>query len=96
MSDYVGCMQVKHEHAERTNAPPEELSRLASETGAAADELAARTVLYEERFGPIKTSYTCPGKTLPPPMLKSLDDLACVHSGSPPPENPRPRFAPLR
>jgi hypothetical protein len=88
LSDYVSCMEVKHEHAERTNASPEVLTQLAAETSVAADELATRTASYERRFGPIKTAYTCPGTISPPPMLKSIDDLACVHSGSPPPEDP--------
>jgi len=88
LSDYASCTEVKHEHAASTSASPEELAQLASEMSAAADELAARTGSYEERFGPLKTSYTCPGKVASPPMIKSLDDLACVHSGSPPPVSP--------
>jgi len=86
---YASCTEVKHEHAASTTASPEELSQLASEMSAAADELAARTASYEKRFGPLRTSYTCPGKVFPPPLLKSIADLACVHSGSPPPESPQ-------
>ena len=88
LSDYASCTEVKHEHGASAGVSPEELAQLASEMSAAADQLATRMASYEERFGPLNTSYTCPGKVAPPPMLKSLDDLACVHSGSPPPESP--------
>jgi hypothetical protein len=86
LSDYASCTKVKHEHGGSTGASPEELSQLASEMSAAAGELAARTASYEERFGPLETPYTCPGKVLPPPFQKPGDDQ-CMHSGSPPPES---------
>jgi hypothetical protein len=100
LSDYASCTKVKHEHGASTSASAEELSQLASEMSAAADELAARTASYEKRFGPLETPFICPGKVLPPPSQKPFDDL-CMHSGSPPPENrernlPRPAaLAPL-
>jgi hypothetical protein len=51
VSDYAGCTQAKYEHAASTNASPEELSRLASDRNAAAEELAAQAAIYNERFG---------------------------------------------
>jgi hypothetical protein len=51
VSDYAGCTQAKYDHAASANAPPEELSQLASDKNAAAKELAARTSAYNERFG---------------------------------------------
>jgi len=51
VSDYAGCTQAKYEHAARASASPEELAQLASDRNAAAEELAAQTALYNERFG---------------------------------------------
>lgn len=50
-SDYAGCTQAKYDHAASANASPEELSQLASDKNAAAEELAARTAIHNERFG---------------------------------------------
>jgi hypothetical protein len=50
-SDYAGCTQAKYEHVASTNASPEELSQLASDRNAAAEELAAQAAIYNERFG---------------------------------------------
>ena len=51
VSDYAGCTQAKYEHATSTNASPEELSQLASDSDAAAEALAAQAAIYNERFG---------------------------------------------
>lgn len=51
VSDYAGCTQAKYEHAASANASPDELSRLASDRNAAAEELTAQTAIYNERFG---------------------------------------------
>jgi hypothetical protein len=51
VSDYAGCTQAKYEHAANLEAPPEELSQLASDRNAAAKELTAQAALYNERFG---------------------------------------------
>lgn len=57
MSDYVGCMQVKSEHAESTNASPEEKSQLDWDRSDAVAELKERRVVYEKRLGPIKQRF---------------------------------------
>lgn len=51
LSDYAGCTQAKYDHAASTNPSPEDLSRLAANRKAAADELAAQAALYNQRFG---------------------------------------------
>jgi len=51
VSDYAGCTQAKYDHAASANASPEELSQLASDKNAGAEELAAQTAIYHARFG---------------------------------------------
>jgi tetratricopeptide (TPR) repeat protein len=53
MTDYVGCVQAQYEGATRANAPPAQLSQLASQSDAAVAELEEVRVIYEERIGPI-------------------------------------------
>jgi hypothetical protein len=81
LSDYAACTQVKYEHAASTNASPEELSQLGSDRNGAAEELAARTGIYEEWFGPIRTADHCLQKILPSyARTIPIEDLACVHT----------------
>jgi hypothetical protein len=49
--DYAGCTQAKYDHAASTSASPQEVAQLASDRDAAAEELAAQTALYNERYG---------------------------------------------
>jgi hypothetical protein len=77
-SDYASCLEVKYEHAESTNAPPEDLAQLAEDRSSAVRELEERRAAYEERFGPVRAP-VCPGDVFPPQMLRSLSQIACVH-----------------
>ena len=81
MSDYAGCTQIKYEYAAGADASPEELSQLSSDRHAAAEEFAARTAIYEERFGPMRTADHCLEKTFPRyARTIPIADLACVHT----------------
>jgi hypothetical protein len=51
VSDYAGCTQAKYDHAVGLKAPAEELSQLASDRDAAAEELTAQATIYNLRFG---------------------------------------------
>jgi tetratricopeptide (TPR) repeat protein len=54
MSNYVACMEVKHEHAADTDASPSDVAQLASDRDEAIEELQALRALYEQRIGSIR------------------------------------------